>query len=88
MMKADNHSIVSPGPSSRGRDSIRITSYKCWGDSLIIIDLEHMPAGCATWPAFWTSSQRGPWPNGGEIDMIEGMCVNYSKLAPFHRLLS
>jgi len=31
-----------------------------------------MPVGCATWPAFWTLSSTGPWPAGGEVDIIEG----------------
>ena len=38
---------------------------------LFVIDLEHMPTGCGTWPAFWLV---GPsWPYGGEIDIIEGV---------------
>jgi len=36
---------------------------------LFIIDLEHLPTGCGTWPAYWT---YGPsWPTNGEIDIIE-----------------
>jgi Glycosyl hydrolases family 16 len=70
-MRADDWSIV--GPSARGRDSVRISSQTAYGDSVIVLDLAHMPAGCGTWPAFWTLSQKGPWPNGGEIDIIEGM---------------
>ena len=69
-MRADHTNRVRPG--SRGRDSIRIHSNKAYGDSVTIIDVEHMPEGCATWPAFWTLSQQGPWPNGGEIDIVEG----------------
>jgi hypothetical protein len=72
-MRADYRSIVPP--SARGRDSVRISSQTAYGDSVIVLDLEHMPAGCATWPAFWTLSQKGPWPNGGEIDIIEGMLL-------------
>jgi hypothetical protein len=73
VMRADDWSIV--GPSARGRDSVRISSQTAYGDSVIVLDLAHMPAGCATWPAFWTLSQKGPWPNGGEIDIIEGMLL-------------
>ena len=73
VMRADDWSIV--GPSARGRDSVRISSQTAYGDSVIVLDLAHMPAGCATWPAFWTLSQQGPWPSGGEIDIIEGMLL-------------
>lgn len=73
VMRADDWSIVDP--SARGRDSVRISSQTAYGDSVIVLDLAHMPAGCATWPAFWTLSQQGPWPNGGEIDIIEGMLL-------------
>jgi len=57
---------------SGGRESVRITSNKAYNSGLVILDLEHMPGGaCGTWPAFW---MVGPnWPNGGEIDIIEGV---------------
>jgi len=70
IMKADSSEIVPP--ESRGRDSIRIESIEPFSEALIILDLQHAPTGCATWPAFWTLSQKGPWPKGGEIDVIEG----------------
>lgn len=73
VMRADDWSIINP--SARGRDSVRISSQTAYGDSVIVLDLAHMPAGCGTWPAFWTLSQQGPWPNGGEIDIIEGMLL-------------
>jgi hypothetical protein len=70
-MRADDWSIVDP--SARGRDSVRISSQCAYDEAIFVLDLAHMPAGCATWPAFWTLSQKGPWPNGGEVDIIEGM---------------
>lgn len=70
VMRADNTSYVPSG--SRGRDSVRISSYDSYDESLIVLDVVHMPEGCSTWPAFWTLSGQGPWPKGGEIDIIEG----------------
>ena len=70
VMRADNQNVVAPG--ARGRDSIRISSYNAYDESVIILDVQHMPQGCSTWPAFWTLSQKGPWPQGGEIDIVEG----------------
>lgn len=69
-MRADDQNIVEQ--NARGRDSIRITSLNAYAESIIVLDLQHMPGGCAQWPAFWSLSQTGPWPNGGEIDIIEG----------------
>jgi hypothetical protein len=67
----DMTSVVST--KVRGRQSVRLTSQKTFNSGLFIIDLTHMPTGCATWPAFWTV---GPgWPNNGEIDIIEGINV-------------
>ena len=86
-MRADDWSIVSP--SARGRDSIRISSQKAYDEAIFVLDLAHMPAGCATWPAFWTLSQAGPWPAGGEIDIIEGMRPPISfRLVPPSKLLT
>lgn len=59
-MRADDLTVVRA--SARGRDSIRITSQATYEDSIIVLDLQHMPEGCATWPAFWTLSKAGPWP--------------------------
>ncbi|KAI0820011.1 concanavalin A-like lectin/glucanase domain-containing protein [Trametes gibbosa] len=76
IMRADFNNVVSP--ASRGRDSVRITSQRAYDEAVVVLDLSHMPEGCGTWPAFWSLSQRGPWPHGGEIDIIEG--VNQDKL--------
>lgn len=69
IMRADSTSTVAL--SARGRDSIRITSHSTYTDAVIVLDVSHMPTGCATWPAFWTVTS-GQWPIGGEIDIIEG----------------
>ncbi|WVF66055.1 hypothetical protein IAT40_000793 [Kwoniella sp. CBS 6097] len=70
VMKVDDKYTVSHG--QRGRDSIRIESQEDFGNGVIILDVLHMPTGCATWPAFWTLG-AGNWPNGGEIDILEGV---------------
>lgn len=69
-MRADHWSTVEP--FARGRDSIRVKSKEAYSESLLVLDLAHMPEGCATWPAWWTLSRNGPWPRGGEIDILEG----------------
>ncbi|KAK0209324.1 glycoside hydrolase family 16 protein [Desarmillaria ectypa] len=82
-MRADAHNVVSAS-DSRGRDSVRIESFSAYDQSVVILDVEHMPAGCATWPAFWSFSQSSPWPQGGEIDIIEGVNLNTNNLASLH----
>ncbi|KAF2204639.1 hypothetical protein GQ43DRAFT_142376 [Delitschia confertaspora ATCC 74209] len=59
-----------------GRPSIRMNSKKTYNSGLVVLDVEHMPTGCGTWPAFW---MVGPsWPQSGEIDILEG--VNEQKV--------
>jgi len=82
IMRADLYSTVSP--NATGRNSIRIESRAAYGESLSILDMRHMPWGCGTWPAFWTKSAAGPWPNGGEIDIIEGVNLNTANQATLH----
>ncbi|GAO51130.1 hypothetical protein G7K_5241-t1 [Saitoella complicata NRRL Y-17804] len=57
-----------------GRPSVRISTTDAFTHGLFMLNLTHMPVGCGTWPAFWTTSTTG-WPNFGEIDVLEG--VNY-----------
>lgn len=40
---------VNKDPS--GRASVRLESKTAYNKGLIVIDLEHMPFGCGTWPA-------------------------------------
>lgn len=35
------------------------------------MELDHMPTGCGTWPAWWLFKE--PWPLRGEIDIIENV---------------
>jgi hypothetical protein len=65
VMRSDYKQV--PAASSRGRMSNRITSKKHYGDSIMVLDLNHMPEGQGTWPAFWTFSQSQQYPAGGEI---------------------
>jgi hypothetical protein len=60
------------------RESIRLEGKRRFNHGLFIIDLDHMPAGCGVWPAFWLTNED-QWPDNGEIDIIEG--VNYQTKA-------
>jgi hypothetical protein len=43
-----------------GRPSVRITSKKSYNTALVVLDVEHMPTGCGTWPAFWMVGPKWP----------------------------
>jgi hypothetical protein len=60
-----------------GRPAVRIISDNTYTHGLFILDLNHMPYGCGTWPAFWL---LGPdWPGNGEI----GIWICTSALLPY-----
>jgi len=80
VMRADDQNVVTSG---RGRNSMRIASTKAYRDSVIVMDIEHMPYGCSQWPAFWTLT-TGNWPDGGEIDMLEGINTHSINLGSLH----
>jgi len=63
--------VDSTNNAPSGRASVRITSNKSYQSGLFILDADHMPTGCGTWPAFWLVGPN--WPSGGEIDIIEGV---------------
>jgi hypothetical protein len=57
-----------------GRASVRLESKKSWNNGLLIADILHMPPAIpGVWPAFWLLSSSAPWPQGGEIDILEGI---------------
>ncbi|KAK8150724.1 hypothetical protein G3M48_009614 [Beauveria asiatica] len=58
--------------SPDGRPSIRLESKNDYTKGLLIARFNHLPKTvCGAWPAFWTYSKVGSWPNGGEIDIYE-----------------
>jgi hypothetical protein len=67
---------------SGNRKSIRIHSKNTFTGGLLIMDAVHMPAGCGTWPAFWSNGPN--WPAGGEIDIIEGVNDYTNNQATLH----
>ncbi|KIY44374.1 glycoside hydrolase family 16 protein [Fistulina hepatica ATCC 64428] len=81
VMRTDAERVVQPG--ARGRDSVRIRSRDTWEEGVYVLDVAHMPTGCATWPAFWTVT-KGQWPAGGEIDIIEGVNLATHNVATLH----
>lgn len=67
---------------SGGRASTRVSSKKSYNHMLLVADVNHMPVGCGTWPAFWSF---GPdWPGSGEIDIIEGVNSQTSNEITLH----
>lgn len=68
VMQVDNTNFIGAG---QNRNSVRIASTKSYTGGLFVMDVQTMPYGCGVWPAWWTV---GPsWPNGGEIDILEGV---------------
>ncbi|KIO24745.1 glycoside hydrolase family 16 protein, partial [Tulasnella calospora MUT 4182] len=80
IMRAD-YTTVLKSTDAWGRNAVRIQSKKSYGTSVTIMDLRHMPEGCATWPAFWVT-----WPNMGEIDILEGVNDSGPNAATLHTL--
>ncbi|KAF8757738.1 WD domain, G-beta repeat [Rhizoctonia solani] len=79
IMKVDDTTWVSSGGN---RNSVRIASSKSYTQGLFVLDVETMPHGCGVWPAWWTV---GPsWPNGGEIDILEGVHNQESNQMTLH----
>jgi hypothetical protein len=70
---------VIPNNSWWGRPTIRIQSKYLYNSGLFVLNMNHMPTGPGTWPAFWT---YGPhWPNNGEIDILEGVyAMDYDQI--------
>lgn len=63
---------ISSLPFGINRNSVRISTQKTYNEGLFIYDVSHLPTGCSTWPALWSTAVDG-WPTYGEIDVIEGV---------------
>ena len=62
LIKPDNKTVTP-----NGRPSVRLESVARYNSGLFLFDVNHMPTGCGTWPAFWLTGDN--WPNNGEIDV-------------------
>jgi len=67
---------------SGNRQSVRITTQSQFNGGLVIMDSVHMPTGCGTWSAFWSNGPN--WPDGGEIDIVEGVHDYTNNQATIH----
>ncbi|KXN84669.1 putative glycosidase C21B10.07 [Leucoagaricus sp. SymC.cos] len=81
VIKADSTTVLNP--SGPGRNSVRIRSKKTYATHVAVFDLHHMPQGCGTWPAVWETNEA-QWPNGGEIDIVEGVNDQSPNAATLH----
>mmetsp|Transcript_32880 Transcript_32880/g.76790 ORF Transcript_32880/g.76790 Transcript_32880/m.76790 type:complete len:491 (-) Transcript_32880:72-1544(-) len=65
------------------RMTTRMESKRSWKYFLTLIKFSHVPYGCGVWPALFTLAPNVPWPNGGELDILEYVNMDVSK-ASFH----
>lgn len=86
---ADNHFVMAVSTvktALSGRNSVRVSSKESFSDGVYVLNVTHVPTGCATWPAFWTVTDNlKQWPVGGEIDIMENANDQYkANLASIH----
>ncbi|KAJ7097213.1 glycoside hydrolase family 16 protein [Mycena belliarum] len=71
VLRADASTVLSDA-GALGRNSVRIRSRNTYATHVAVFDVAHMPQACGTWPAIWETDEES-WPNGGEIDIVEGV---------------
>lgn len=80
IMRVDNITVLGSG---KKRNSVRIESQRFFEmGQLLVLDAVHMPTGCGTWPAFWTTGPGNP--NGGELDIVEGVNTQTQNIVSIH----
>ncbi|KAF2642369.1 hypothetical protein P280DRAFT_395567 [Massarina eburnea CBS 473.64] len=78
-------SVDSTNITPDGRASVRLQSKKLYNRGLFVLDLVHMPAStCGSWPSFWTLGSAKPWPENGEIDIIEAVNTDTTNHMTLH----
>ena len=82
-----NYAIIRAGRRSDKykykRMTARMESKPAWKYFLTLIKFSHVPYGCGVWPALFTLAPNVPWPNGGELDILEFVNMDVSK-SSFH----
>jgi len=78
-------------PDHPRRQSVRVHSRQAWQHMLIAVSYSHVPHGCGVWPALWlycdgadvpdaaNAERCGPWPENGEVDLLEFANEFFSK---------
>ncbi|THV02493.1 glycoside hydrolase family 16 protein [Dendrothele bispora CBS 962.96] len=79
VLKVDNSTWLGSG---QNRASVRISTKKKYNGGLFIADIYTMPHGCSLWPAYWSVGSN--WPNGGEIDILEGVNMQTNNQLTVH----
>ncbi|ODO07750.1 hypothetical protein I350_03328 [Cryptococcus amylolentus CBS 6273] len=80
ILKVDNTSSV---PYNSKRYAPKLLSKSAYVIGTVwVLDAVHMPYGCGVWPGFWT--QGLDWPNGGEIDISEGVNKRTNNMIALH----
>ena len=47
----------------------------------VALSVTHVPFGCGVWPAFWSLGTGVQWPHGGELDILEALGEDRSKVS-------
>lgn len=81
------HAILRTGKASSQyqwkRQSAKIATNKSWKHFLAMMKFSHVPYGCGVWPALFTLAPEYPWPDGGEVDILEYVNTGNSR-SSFH----